>query len=276
MKPLRLGAMVLVVLGWSVEVCVGSPLSTEKEAFLQAVRTSALAYTQKLPDFICTQITHRTTTGTGFINRGLGEIASGVTPGAVVASDVIEERLTYFQQRENYVVVAENGRKVSGVPHTEMTGIVTAGEFGSELRDVFDPRVPAAFTWDRETNLRGRRVWVFAFRVPLSNGARVVSKGTGQVIVAAYQGHVFVDTGTKNVLRMESKLNMPAGAPVQEVERVLDYEPVTIGGMTSILPFHAEVRMRDDAYAYMNTIDFKDYHRFAAESTIHYGNERPK
>ena len=103
-----------------------------------------------------------------------------------------------------------------------------------------------------------------------------MSRGTGQVIVAAYQGHVFVDTETKNVLRMESKLNMPAGAPVQEVERVLDYEPVTIGGRTSILPFHAEVRMRDDSYSYMNTIDFKDYHRFAAETTIHYGGEGPK
>ena len=170
MKPLRLGAMALAVLGWTAEACVGLPLSTEKEAFLQAARTSALAYTQKLPDFICTQITHRTTTGTGVMNRQLSEMAPGVTPGAVVASDVIEERRTYFQQRENYVVVAQNGQKVSGVPHTELTGIVTAGEFGSEVRDVFDPRAPVAFTWDREGNLHGRRVWVFAFRVPLSAG----------------------------------------------------------------------------------------------------------
>jgi hypothetical protein len=56
------------------------------------------------------------------------------------------------------------------------------GEFGRLLGIVFDPETGAGVRWDRVATLNGRRVNVFAFRVPQSRGYRLVeSRRTIQV-----------------------------------------------------------------------------------------------
>jgi hypothetical protein len=246
------------------------PLTNEQRTVLEAVRTSALAYTARLPDFICTQVTHRVTRGRDGLDVPHGHYISEVLPGAVIESDEIEEQLTYFQQRENYAVVAINRHNPNGVRHAEIPGSVTIGEFGSELRGIFDPRSQTEFRWDRTAKLRGRTVWVFRFRVPQAAGMPIIAKGTGQEIVVPYDGEVFVDVQSREVLRLTSRVEIPHGFPLVEAERELDYEPVEIAGKIFTLPLHAAVRMEDNTYSYVNTIDFKKYQRYATTSTIHY------
>jgi len=52
-----------------------------------------------------------------------------------------------------------------------------------------------------------------------------------------------------------------------------DYRPVEIAGTSYSLPSHTEVRIKDNARLYVNEIEFRNYHKFVAESTIHYDSD---
>ena len=58
--------------------------------FLESVRTKAMAYTDDLPNFICTQITTR---------------SERVTPGGWHQADNFVADLTYFEKKEDYTAV---------------------------------------------------------------------------------------------------------------------------------------------------------------------------
>lgn len=262
----------------------GAPELTDDQArILRSARESALQYTQKLPDFICTQITHRDVSAAVSVGSPLAGV-TGVSmgggrmslpdsgPGAGKSGDVIEERLTFFHEKESYEVIAVNGKRSPGVQHMDISGAISAGEFGSALNDIFDEQSHAAFTWDREEKVRGRRAYVFRFRVPKENGMIVIYKTTGQQVIAGYTGKVYIDEASMDTLRITLSADLPTDFAVRSSERTVDYEPTEIAGKSYMLPFRSEVRMTDDKRLYVNTIQFKNYQKFAVESTIHYDN----
>ncbi len=248
-------------------------LSSDQAHVLEEVRAYALEYSQKLPDFICTQFTHRNTsslrssevgvTGAGLPAQGEDKAAS---------SSTVEERLTYFAQQEHYEVIAIDGKKIPGARHLEMPGAVSSGEFGSAMREIFDPVTQTAFTFDRMASLRGKPVYVIAFEVPSNPGARVYDAIMGQQIFASYSGRVFADQDTKRVLRIDTHLNLPPDFPIELIERTVEYNPVSIAGNNYYLPVHAEVVMRERGVSYVNKSGFKAYQKFTVESTIHFGS----
>lgn len=278
MKSLCLTAALSVALAAAPGALAATThLSSDQARVLADARAYALEYAQKLPDFICTQVTHRNTsslrssevgvTGSGLPAQGQDNAAS---------SSNVEERLTYFAQQEHYDVIAIDGKKVPGARHLEMPGAVSSGEFGSAMREIFDPATQTAFTFDRMTSLRGKPVYVIAFEVPSNHGALVYDAILGQQILASYSGRVFVDPDTKRVLRIDTHLNLPPEFPIELIERTVDYKPVSIAGNYYYLPFHAEVVMQERGVSYVNDIDFKAYQKFTVESTIHFDNGEPQ
>ncbi|HKR28212.1 MAG TPA: hypothetical protein VJS11_12190 [Acidobacteriaceae bacterium] len=240
---------------------------------LQSVRAAALAWSGKLPDFICTQTTRRdvwnmnspTILGTGM--SGVGPAGSAPNPVARSGREIVEQ-VTYIGQKENYQVLAVDGRKVSGVSHLQLQGAITAGEFGSALHDIFDPASHTTFTPGRRVNVHGRRAWVFGFRVPEERGNIVILHEPTRAIVVPYSGQIFVDPGALDVLRIHSVLELPPGLPLQHAETTVDYRLVTIAGRKYNLPWHSEVRLQDLTSTYDNTIDFRHYHEFVAQAKI--------
>jgi hypothetical protein len=249
-------------------------LSADQARVLEQARASALAYSHSLPDFICRQITHRETSsvsanavlGAGW--DGSGNARLPVT-AAANSGDVIEEQLTFVGQKENYQVLTINERK-AGLKHEQLFGMISAGEFGSALTEMFDPQSQTEFTWDRMAKVRGRRVYVFGFHVPAEHGATVILRNPGRQIVVAYGGQVFVDAAELNVLEIRSSLDLPPNPSMQRGESSVEYGPVEIAGKSYNLPLHSEVLVQDKEYLYVNRIDFKNYQRFVVESTIHY------
>jgi hypothetical protein len=163
-----------------------------------------------------------------------------------------------------------------GISHMQMEGFITAGEFGTALHQLFDPASRTAFSWDRVANLAGQRVYVFKFRVPRENGTEVIERDSGRQITVAYAGHLFVDASTLAVVRIDSSFDLPASFPVRRGESVVVYQPVEIAGKSYNLPVHSETRVEDATHEYINRIDFGNYHKFTAESTIHYDGESPR
>ena len=250
--------------------------AVDQAQVLASVRDAALHYTSKLPDFICEQITHRSVSSLSAIDVGAG-IANNLHPNVPLAipaagraHDVIDETLTFIGGRENYTVVSVDGRKVSGIDHLQFQGATSTGEFGSLLLDIFDPRSQATFSLDRIAKLRGHPAYVFALRVPKENGRTVIHHESGQQIVVAYDGKVVVDADTLDVLQIDTTLELPPHFPIQMGKIKVEYRRAAIENKSYNLPYRSDVQIEDRSGLYVNSIEFKGYHKFAAESTIHY------
>lgn len=258
-------------------LAAGSPQSqTEPDAgasVLQAVRASALAYSSKLPDFICTQVTRRDvwdTTDTGMFGTGVsgrGPVDSAPIPALRTGREIVE-LVTYFDQKENYQVLTIDGRKATGVSHLQLQGAITAGEFGTALHDIFDPASHTTFTPGKLAKLHGRPAWTFDFRVPSEHGNIVLLRNPDRETVVAYSGQILVDAASLEVLRVHSVLALPPGLPLLHTETTVDYKLIAIAGHKYNLPYHSEVRLQDLSHNYINTIEFTHYHEFVAESKI--------
>jgi hypothetical protein len=256
-------------------------LTADQIRVLDGVRTQALQYTETLPDFICVQITHRDITKQANFGMPFNGASSSQGPRGPASSvhspadssDLIEERLTFFNQMEHYEVVSVNGRKVAGKEHMMFAGAISAGEFGSALRNIFDPRSHATFQWERTAKFTGQSVVVFRYHVPGENGAIAIDRDTDQKILAAYSGRLFVNPETMQVLRITSELELPIDFPIQTATTTIDYKSVTIAEKTYTLPSRSEVRLKDNSRLYVNQIEFRNYQKFAVESTIHYDSD---
>ena len=266
------GMSLFVLLVWLAghrTVAASSELSDEQVRVLASVREYALQYSNKLPDYICTQITHRTSTRLPWTPEPLKEMPNiDVTP----SRDVVEERLSFVGQRESYEVVAINGKAAVGVHHADLTGAVSAGEFGSLIRHIFSSATGTAFTWKRMDMLEGRSVYVFAYNVPKAAGTHIRAALINLEIVAPYDGLIYVDAQSSAIMRITVSVHLPFGFPIRLIRQVVDYSSVSIAGVSYHLPSHAEVRIQDDWSEYQNKIDFRDYHKFAVQSTLLVGD----
>ena len=272
MNSVHIATVLLLVstraLGVSAET---HELTVDQAKVLQAARSLALDYIRGLPDFICTQVTHRDVSGVNSASGGVTGIDASPPPSTTASlSSVTEERITFFDRTENYEVISIDGHKVARARHLENEGAISAGEFGTAMRDIFDPESHTVFNWEKMGKLHGRQAYVFAFYVPAERGALVTHRNPDQQIVVPYAGRIFVDSITNDVMRITSRLDLPPRFPIQMAERMVDYKQTTIAGKNYYLPSHSEVRMNDGSNLYVNSIDFKDYHKFVVESTIHY------
>src|SRR5271167_2354750 len=117
------------------------PSPEEQAKLLDEMRQYAIGYTQRLPDFICLEQTFR------YVD------ATGMQAWRLV--DVLTARLSYFDQKEEYKLVSQNRHTVSEVAYSSVNGAFSTGDFGTHMREIFDPANHAAFTWKRWTTLRG-------------------------------------------------------------------------------------------------------------------------
>ena len=281
MNCLKIATSLLLLLppcGYAAE---STQLSSDQASVLESARALAMQYTHVLPDFICLQTTHRSTVrsmdggnmGTGISGRSP---MAGMARSSGYASDVIDEQLTYVGGKESYEVLAVNGKKVHGVDHLHFQGATSEGEFGSMLLQVFDPASHTSFTWGHTASVHGRHAWVFEFEVPREAGTEVIARDTDKEILVSISGQVYIDPETKEVLQISSRLDLPPGFPIRMAQRDIEYAPREIAGKNYSLPTRSLVHMEDGKSVYDNRIEFKNYHRFASESTIHFDNANPQ
>jgi hypothetical protein len=89
---------------------------------------------------------------------------------------------------------------------------------------------------------------------------------------------VWIDPQTARVLRIEEQaVDLPSTFPAGHVESATDYEYVQMGDARKyLLPVHSETLMcqRGSDSCQRNSIDFRNYHKYAGESTITFGDSR--
>jgi len=230
------------------------PSSEEQGRILEEVREYAMNYSKSLPDFICTQVVRRYYDPSGQESWRM--------------EDTVTARLTYFEQKENYKLVMVNNQ-MTDRPYESLGGASSQGEFGSLLRASMEPKTHTRFEWDHWATLRGRRAYVFAYRVAQLNSEWHINWQREQDIVTGYHGLLYVDKATTTVLKITLEAeDIPAAFPVQEARTTLDYDFQRIGDRDYLLPLKAVVRMRHSHFLTKNEMEFRLYRKFSAEAAI--------
>ena len=264
----------IAALGLAAMASAADPTAAEQARFLEQVRATALGYSDFLPDFVCTEVIHRTSNDSH----------------AQQNLDVLTLQLTYAGKRENYKVVVA-GNKTSDLNLTSVGGAIFEGEFGSTLRWIFEPESTAAFHWEKSAALRQAKVAVYSYRVPRAKSRYVLAYGAGADMrraVVGFHGELEIAEDTGMVWRLTTKADdIPAGFAIRESSTSVDYGYADVSGRQFLLPSGAETdmlyqpersgetgRSRNLGPMLMkNLVEFRDYRKFAVDSAIDFGGD---
>lgn len=237
-------------------VVIPAPDSVKQREILDEVTRNALNYTKSLPNFLCTQVTRQHLAPLGSESWSL--------------VGTIQEHLAYVDGKEDYKVVMVDDKPVSNVGHMQVQGNKSSGEFGTMLSEIFAPSSHTQFGWDHWGTLRGRRMYVFNYRVLQENSKySIEDEQSRRTIVPGYHGLVYADRDTGMVMRIVLQCeNIPPDFPVQDVSETLDYDFADISGQKFVLPLHADLHSRGGRVQAWNELEFRLYRKFSTESTI--------
>jgi hypothetical protein len=249
---------------------ISPPSSEEQAAILSDMREYALNYSKNLPDFICTQVTRRYAAPMPGTRWG----GSALSEPSWQAQDVLQIRLSYFEQKEKYTVVLANNAIVNK-DYEQMGGSKSFGEFGSMLREIFEPSTEARFEWDHWGTLDRKRVMAFAYHVSQSRSQyRLVVEDAKLSIITAYRGLVEVDPKTHVVMRVTTIAeNIPPDFPIRKAEDDLFYDYQDIAGHTFLLPLKSQVLMSGGDVLTRLDEEFRLYRKYSAEAGITYDTD---
>jgi len=229
------------------------PDSIEQARVLEAAREYARDYSKKLPNFICTQVTRRYEDPTGLEFWQL--------------QDTVVEKLSFFEQKEDYKLLFVNNRAYTGT-RENIGGTVTRGEFGTRLKEIFDPKSEGHFEWEKWATLRGKRMHVFRYAIRQDRSEYSVRYGTATT-VPGYGGLIYIDKEALTVMRVTQEVNeMPVGFPINSILAILDYDFIKVADGEFVLPLKASTIARMAKQLFKNDVEFRNYNRFGAEATI--------
>ena len=191
-------------------------------------------------------------------------------------ADTLAVRLSYFEQKEDYKVISVNGNLSQNQDYDKLGGATSSGEFGTMLREIFEPDTQADFHWERWAKLRGKIAHVYSYNVSQAHSKWHVSWQRQMEVVPAYHGLLYIARDVPTVLRVTLEAEgMPASFPIQEARSMLDYDYQDIAGSQFLLPLRAEMRMRESRYLIKNEVEFRSYRKFGAEATITFDVDEP-
>jgi hypothetical protein len=235
------------------------PLADQKR-IIEAVREYALGYTQSLPNFICLQVTNRST------NHNYKPGDTGWTP-----QDKFAEQLNYVDHHEVYKMISHNDDSTFGKDWQNVGGALSRGEWASLIQAVFDPSTETHFEWSRWTSINKKRHYVFRYSVDKEH-SRETLEADGQKVTPAFHGEVFVPFDSDVIARITIEPEPPATFPMQDVKETLKYDYIVISGQQFLLPVSSEVVMREGRIGSRNEIEFRRYQKYAADTSISFGD----
>jgi hypothetical protein len=234
------------------------PPYEEQQKILAEARDYAINYSKTLPDFLCLQRTHR------YVDRNF----KPGSEGSWSPSDRIVAKLSYFDQREKYDLISDNDNALVGKKYESVGGSISTGEFGSVLKDIFDPGSAAEFHWERWATVRGQLAHVYTYVIDQPHARRTVEYNHDQQTTPGYHGEVFIVKGANTVVRLTVEPEMPSGFPIQEIHETIDYSYVDISGQKFWLPLKSDLIMRNDRNGSRNEIDWSSYRKYSADTSI--------
>ena len=234
----------------------GDPIIEKARAVMDDVQS-------KIPNFLCDQLTLRYT----------GE---GWPKPQWKLKDRFTAEVMFVDGAESYRNV-KSGSKLAKVPvvgrgknDPEKTGQWSRNDWMTTFLDVLANNTDAQFKPDGEEPIGGRAAWRYRLRVRQSNSHwRIMPEG--EELRPAYRGRIWIDKEMYRVLRLEMEaIEIPSTFPWHVVEMTTELGVVSIAGENFLLPIQSENLscQRDTVTCNRNEVQFRNYRRFTAESTI--------
>jgi hypothetical protein len=186
--------------------------------------------------------------------------------------DTLTLDLAFTDHRESYKLLAIDGKPTRKTLN-QMGGVKSIGEFGSDLKGIFQPESAARFEWQRCTTLGDAVADVFSYRIAQSHSTHQVDAGyhlRHYHMTTGYHGLVYVDRESHRVLRLTSEEEgLPSAWPVLAASGDMQYGIAQIAGEKFLLPLRVERRFTEhNGTEHLNVIEFKDYRKYSADATI--------
>ena len=231
------------------------PTLEDQRALVTELREYALNYTRNLPNFLCAQVVRR-------------KSAPADGPKIYHDLDTLLVRLSYFEQKEDYQLLT-----VNDVPATrtyeQLGGSTSTGEFGTLLRQIFEPASHATFDAFHWAILRNEVVMAFHYSVEQRNSHWELDYLRREHLIPGYSGFVFVDKNSHVILRVTLRADdIPASFPIRLAETIVDYGYEDIGGRQFLLPTKAQMDLSSDGTLTRNETEFRRYQKYSAESVL--------
>ena len=262
------------------------PSPAEQRAIVERAQDYTLAYVKDLPNIVCSRVVHR-----------FDDLVASHSYGRLGLHDTLTGELTVRDGAESFhiqkmgILIATT----NGVGDFEQTAndYASSGEFGGILAEPFAGH--AAFAWRRWETVDGKRAAVVAYSVPREHSLFTVSwccTGPAQSrkplrMKSAFRGEMSIDPAFGAIVRItQQAVDLPEGFPVRHAWNVVEYRPVTLAGASYLLPArslsfmdvlppllrpefaYAPSETTPDHQHYLNRIEFRNYHKFAAESNL--------
>ncbi len=238
------------------------PSDVDAAALIERARQKALDYTRLLPDFECTEVVHR------YADVGARRLLG------LNLKDKLTIRIRYSQHREEHKLMLVDDKPAS-VPFESLQGSIGTGEFGSTLSAIFDRVSATAFRWQSWKNERKHPLAVYSYVVDAVHSRYQLWNGSGddrhQAFVG-YHGVLEIDSETGEVLHFSYVANhLPKELNMDSASTTVDYEFAEIGGQQYLLPARAETKLEASTASARNEMEFREYHKFSADSSIDFG-----
>lgn len=235
------------------------PTSEQQAAIIGAVREYALAYSEKLPDFVC----HEKMTTFGAPPR-----ADGWTQ-----LNQIDSRLTYFKQKEDYHPYLQDG-KLTSTDYEKLKGSRSVGDFGTMLRGIFEPGSQTRFEWRTWSKWDGQLAMDFSYRVTQERSNYQITVDGPRSVTPGYSGYFVVDPKTHAIWKLTLKAeSLPSDFPVQTAESTLVYRFQDLSGRSFLLPAEFEAVMTGPEGRNKIGKQFSTYRKYSADSEITFGDD---
>lgn len=218
------------------------PTAATWPQFLDTVRQTALAHTNVLPDFICTQKIKRL--------AKLGEAGSWALVDQIVAE------ISYYGDQEHSKILTIDNQPASSKTDIEIPGFFSEGDFGNALYLLFTQESDASFVMEGSDRVNRRKTVRARFFVPQANSRYHIGLGALQV-TTAYGGRCWIDLNSHRVVRLESEAReIPPATLVKKASHLTEYDLVEIAGTQYWLPVRASVQLQIVADSGHQRLDF--------------------
>jgi len=229
------------------------------DARIEKAREVSGEFTETLPDYLC--------------QEQMARFQSETVKVSWVPLDIVSMEVVYEKGKERYRNLQINGKAAKAQRMEELGGSWSTGEFASVLIDIFSPATAADFRYRHTSRSGGRDAYLYDFEVDHQHSHWQIHMPS-QSILPAYRGSIWIDKETARVLRIEMQaIHLPEEFPLDKIEMATDYEFIRIADRQFLLPVHSENLdcQRGTNMCSHNVIDFRNYHKYAGESTIEFG-----
>lgn len=243
-----------LAVGLGVAVFTGAAAEDDPELLFQRVKAHMSEHLASLPNYTCHETIERAVRmGTNWSYQ-----------------DTVELEVAFTGRKEIFLQPGTNHFEEQSFEKAAQGGTLSSRVLGADIDAIFSSE-SADFKYVGRCKKEGHKTLRFDLRVPIERSHYHIMR-MGVDAIAGYEGSVWVDADTLDLVRVDLKANqIPAKVGVTLVLESLHYKPMTIGTSEVALPDHSELSVTEDNGHYsVNTMKLRGCHEYAVDSSVTY------